>query len=51
MEQSDLVDNTATFAMIMSFSFTQWKRIAVSYFAKCLSAPSTPTKAYKCQEM
>ena len=29
MEQSDLVDNTATFAMIMSFSFTQWTRIAV----------------------
>ena len=29
MKQSDLVDNTATFAMIMSFSFTQWTRIAV----------------------
>jgi len=29
MKQGDLVDNTATFAMIMSFSFTQWTRIAV----------------------
>ena len=29
MNQGDLVDNTATFAMIMPFSFTQWTRIAV----------------------
>ena len=26
MKQGDLVDITATFAMIMSFSFTQWTR-------------------------
>ena len=24
MKQGDLVDNTATFAMIMSFAFIQW---------------------------
>ena len=29
MKQGDLVYNTATFAMIMSFSFTQQTRIAV----------------------
>ena len=29
MKQGDLVYNTATFAIIMSFAFTQWTRIAV----------------------
>ena len=29
MKQGDLVDTTATFVMIMSFSFTQWTHIAV----------------------
>ena len=29
MRQGGLVDGTATFAMIMSFSFTRWTRIAV----------------------
>ena len=52
MEQSDLVDNTATFAMIMSFSFTSWTRISVGVLLpNAYQPPPLPQKhinARKC---
>ena len=52
MEQSDLVDNTATFAMIMSFSFTECTRIAVGVLLpnayQPLPLPQKHINARKC---
>ena len=45
MKQSDLVDNTATFAMIMSFSFAWWTRIAVGVILpNAYQTPPLPQK-------
>ena len=52
MEQSGLVDNTSTFAMIMSFSFTLWTCIAVGVLLpNAYQPPPLPQKhinARKC---